>query len=239
MEDSVGIIAAFGAGVLSFLTPCVLPLLPVYIAFMTGMSVAELTAEDRSLKRILAPVLLFVAGFTVVFVALGASASVLGTFLQANKAILDKAAGVLLVILGVVLLDVLPLPWLRGGGVDASRFRRFGPAAAFVLGLAFPFAMGPCAGPVYGSILTLALRRETVAQGAQLLFVYSLGLALPFVLTSLLLSRLTPLLRWLSRHSRGIHRVAGGLLIVAGVLLLFGQFETIGAWLGRFVPSLE
>ncbi len=235
----VGPAAAFVAGLLSFLTPCVLPLVPVYIAFMTGMSLTELTAEDRSIARILGPVLLFVAGFTIVFVGLGASASVLGSFFESNRTLLDGVIGVALILLGIILIDVLPIPWLHGVSVDAARFRRFGPVAAFVLGLAFPLAMGLCAGPVYGPILMLAGTRETAAQGAWLLFVYSLGLALPFVATSLLLNKVTPLLRWLSRHSKGINRFAGVLLVAIGALLLTGRLAEVMAWLGRYLPSLE
>ena len=234
MSTQVSIIAALGAGVVSFLSPCVLPLLPAYISFVTGMSLGELTGEDRRAARILGPVLLFVLGFTLVFVALGASASVLGAMLNANRELLSRAAGVVIAIFGVVLLDVVPLPWLHGGGLNASGFRRFGPWASFALGLAFPFALGPCAGPVYGAILTLAIDTRSVSSGALLLLAYSAGLAIPFIAVSLLLGRLAPTLKWFSRHSRAINRVAGALLVVTGVAMATGLF----GYVARFLQTL-
>ena len=239
MDGSVGIIAAFAAGIVSFLSPCVLPLFPVYISFMTGMTLGELTAEDRTIGRILVPVLLFVAGFPIVFVAMGAGASVLGTFLREYRDVLDRIVGLVLLVFGIVLLDVIPLSFLHGGGLDAARFRKFGPAAAFVFGLAFPFAMGPCAGPVYGAILTLAISRDTVGQAAGLLFVYSLGLAVPFVAASLLLGRMGGALKWLSRHAKSVNRLAGALLVLIGVILLSGQMQRVSAFLNQVLPSIE
>lgn len=239
MYPQVSMIAAFGAGVVSFLSPCVLPLLPAYISFVTGMSLGELTGEDRRATRVLGPVLLFVLGFTLVFVALGASASVLGALLSANRELLSRAAGVVIAIFGVVLLDVVPLPWLHGGGgLNASGFRRFGPWAAVALGLAFPFALGPCAGPVYGAILTLAIDTRSVSSGALLLLVYSAGLAIPFVAVSLLLSRLAPALKWLGRHAKVINRIAGAVLIVMGVAMATGLFGSVARFL-QTLPLLD
>lgn len=234
----VSIIAAFGAGVVSFLSPCVLPLLPAYISFVTGMSLGELTGDDRRAVCILGPVLLFVLGFTVVFVALGASASVLGALLNANRDLLSRLAGVVIVLFGVVLLDVVPLPWLHGGGLNAAGFRRYGPWASFVLGLAFPFALGPCAGPVYGAILTLAIDTRSVSSGALLLLVYSAGLAIPFIAVSLLLGRLTPTLKWLGRRSKLINRVAGALLILTGLAMATGLFGSVARFL-QTLPLLD
>jgi cytochrome c-type biogenesis protein len=234
MNGQVGIVAAFAAGVVSFLSPCVLPLLPAYISFVTGMSLGELTGEDRHAVRILGPVLLFVLGFTLVFVALGASASVLGAMLDANRELLSRSAGVVVAIFGVVLLDVVPLPWLHVGGLNASGLRRFGPWAALALGLAFPFALGPCAGPVYGAILTLAIDTRSVASGALLLLVYSAGLAIPFVAVSLLLGRLASTLKWFGRHARTINRIAGAVLIVMGVAMATGLF----GYVARFLQTL-
>ncbi len=227
--------AAFGAGLISFLSPCVLPLIPAYVSFMTGMSLAELTDGDRRSWRILGPVLLFVAGFSVMFVALGAGASVLGALLNANRILLTRVAGVVMMLLGVILLDVVRIPWLGGGrGVDAASFRKFGPMASFAFGLAFPFAVGPCAGPVYGAILTLAVDSRSVGTGALLLFIYSVGLALPFIAVSLLLDRLTGTMRWLSRHSVLIRRFAGAVLIVMGLAMVTGVIDQVS----RLLQSL-
>lgn len=238
MIAPISLIAAFWAGVISFLSPCVLPLIPAYVSFMTGMSLGELTAGDRRTSRMLVPVLLFVAGFTVVFVALGAGASVLGSVLNANRTALTRAAGIVVFLLGIVLLDIVPLPFLKGGGgIDATVFRRFGGWAALVLGLAFPFALGPCAGPVYGAILTLAVDSRSVAEGSRLLLVYSLGLALPFVVTSLLLDRLAGTLRWFVRHSKTINRVAGAVLVAMGLAMVTGLIDRVAVLL-RAVPFI-
>jgi cytochrome c-type biogenesis protein len=229
----IGVLAAFGAGVVSFLSPCVLPLLPAYISFITGMSLGELKGQDRSVRRVLGPVLLFVLGFTLVFVALGASASVLGALVNANRQVLSRVAGVIVALFGLVLLDVVPLPWVHGG-LDAARFRRFGPWTALMLGVAFPLALGPCAGPVYGAILTLAIDTRSVTSGALLLLVYSAGLAIPFVVLSLLLGRMAVTLTWLARHAKTINRVAGAVLVVTGIAMATGLFS----YAARFLQTL-
>ncbi len=223
----VGLVAAFLAGLVSFLSPCVLPLYPAYISFMTGMSVAELTDEDRHVGRVIVPVALFVAGFTFVFVALGASASALGSVLSANRQLLTRVAGGVIVVMGVLLLDVLPLRLPQLGSIDSRTFARYGRWAALALGIAFPFALGACAGPVYGAILTLAIDARSVGTGALLLFVYSLGLAVPFVVTSLLLERMTVALKWFSRHAKTVNRIAGVILVCMGVAMLFGVFDRL------------
>lgn len=237
MGSQVGIAAAFGAGLVSFLSPCVLPLLPAYVSFMTGLSVAELRGEERSVARVLGPVLLFVAGFTIVFVALGAGASVLGALLNAYKETLTRVAGVVVALFGVVLLDIVPLPFLHGGGIDGARVRAFGPWAALGLGLLFPFALGPCAGPVYGAILTLAVDSRSLGTGALLLLVYSAGLAVPFVAVSLLLGRLAGALAWFSQRSRTLQRVAGAVLVLMGVAMATGLIERAAPLL-RAIPGL-
>jgi cytochrome c-type biogenesis protein len=231
VSPQISLVAAFAAGLVSFLSPCVLPLIPAYISFMTGMSLAELTSPQRRTARLIGPVLLFVTGFTVVFVALGAGASVLGSLLNANRVLLTRAAGVVVFLLGVVLLDMVPLPFLRGGsGIDASTFRRFGGWASLALGLAFPFALGPCAGPVYGAILTLGA-------GSLLLLAYSIGLAVPFILTAVLLDRATVALTWLARRAKVINRIAGVVLVVLGLAMMTGLIDKAGVWL-RAIPFI-
>jgi cytochrome c-type biogenesis protein len=238
VSAQITLAAAFAAGLVSFLSPCVLPLIPAYISFMTGMSLAELTSPDRRAMKLLGPILLFVAGFTVVFVALGAGASVLGSLLNANRVLLTRVAGTIVLLLGVVLLDIVPVPFPRGGtGVNATTFRRFGGWASLVLGLAFPFALGPCAGPVYGAILTLAVDGRSVGAGSLLLLVYSIGLALPFIATALLLDRATVALKWLSHHSKLINRIAGAVLVAMGLAMITGLIDQAGVWL-RAIPVI-
>ncbi|TLM80348.1 MAG: cytochrome c biogenesis protein CcdA [Actinobacteria bacterium] len=238
MGANVGAAAAFGAGLVSFLSPCVLPLIPAYLSFITGLSLAELGSGDRRVLDVLGPVLLFVAGFTLVFVGSGASASVLGQLLSRHQALLQRIAGAVIVLLGVYLLDVVRVPWLTGLHVDPARARSFGRGASFVLGLLFPFALGTCAGPVYGAILMLAADAGTVSTGVLLLGAYAAGLAVPFVAVGLLFGRLSGALRALQRHAKAINRGAGVVLIVTGALMLLGRFEQLGLWLGSVLPSV-
>jgi len=239
MPDLLPLLAAAGAGFLTFLSPCVLPLIPGYVAFMTGMSAAELSSEDRRVSEVLAPSLLFVAGFSVVFVALGASASAVGSFLSANRQLFETLAGAAIVLLGVLMLGIVKVPWLYGEArFEMGKARRFGSLAALVMGMAFAFGWSPCVGPILGSILMIAADGAEVGRGALLLGVYSLGLGVPFVLVALMLGRVRPLLSWLNRHAMAINRAAGVVLIVLGVLILAGWLAPVVGFLSRFVPKL-
>lgn len=240
MAGSIGFVAAFVAGVLSFLSPCVLPLIPAYLSFLTGLTTAELQASERPVARVLVPSLLFVAGFSFVFVALGASASALGGLMRQYQSVVEQAAGVLVFAFGFFMTGVIKVPWLYGEArLDLNRTRSFGQAAAFVMGAAFAAGWTPCVGPVLGSILTLSASTGSVGQGAALLLVYSLGLGLPFIAVAVLFGRITPLLKWLNRHSLIINRVAGVLLMVVGLLIFTGQLGRLASWLTGALPALE
>lgn len=231
--------AAFGAGVLTFLSPCVLPLIPGYVAFVTGMTTAELSYGDRRWRSILVPSLLFVLGFTVVFVALGASASALGSFFASNRLLLQRAAGAIVMLLGFFMLGIVRVPWLYGEArFEMGKARRFGPLAALVMGMAFAFGWSPCVGPILGSILMLAANSAEVTRGVALLATYSLGLGVPFVAVALLLGRITPLLLWLKRRAILINRVAGGVLMAVGLLILTGWIGPVVGFLSEFVPKI-
>ena len=239
MSDTASLFAALGAGFITFLSPCVLPLIPGYIAFMTGMSSAELTAEDRKISTILVPSLLFVLGFSIVFVALGASASAVGSFLKQYSDVLEKVAGVIIMLLGFFMLGIIKAPWLYGEArFEMQKAKRFGGFAALLMGMAFAFGWSPCVGPVLGSILMVAANSAEVGRGALLLAVYSLGLGVPFVLVALLLGRVNPVLNWLNRHALIINRVAGGVLMVLGLLILTGWIGPVVGWLSMFIPKL-
>lgn len=239
MNDTVSLLAALGAGVVTFLSPCVLPLIPGYVAFMTGMSAAELSDDRRRTSAVLVPALLFVAGFTIVFVALGASASALGGFLSDNRQLLETVAGVLVIALGFFMLGIIKVPWLYGEArFEMNKARRFGSAAALVMGMAFAFGWSPCVGPILGSILMMAASSAEVGRGALLLGAYSLGLGVPFVAVALLLGRVKPLLSWLNRHALVINRVAGAVLIVLGVLIVTGWIGTVVGFLSRYIPKI-
>jgi cytochrome c-type biogenesis protein len=241
--DPVGVLVAFGAGILSFLSPCVLPLVPGYVSMVTGMSAAELEASpDADAGRQLGPLLrgigLFVGGFTVVFVALGAAASGLGHVLGTHKQELTTISGVVVIVLGaILLLGALPsVAWARLGTGTTSGLtrvvaeRRFqvrpsalGAWAAPVMGMAFAFAWTPCIGPVLAGVTALAATKSTLAGGVLLLFAYSLGLGVPFLITGLAFGRLTSLYARARRGLWIVHLVGGAILVAFGVLLVTGQ----------------
>ncbi len=240
MSESIGIVAAFLAGVMSFLSPCVIPLIPAYLSFITGFTPAELSDKKLGIKAVLVPSLLFVAGFSFVFVALGASASVLGGFFSEYRELLVQLSGILVFVLGFFMLGVIKVPWLYGEArFEMGKARSFGRAAAFVVGAAFAFGWTPCVGPILGSILALAGSTGSVAQGALLLLAYSLGLGVPFILTALLFGKLRTTLGWLNRHALIINRVAGVLLMTVGVLIFSGQLGRLAGWLTSVLPSIE
>lgn len=240
MSGSVGFAAAFAAGLVSFLSPCVLPLIPAYLSFMTGLTNTELSDEQRATARVMAPALLFVAGFSLVFVGLGASASVLGQFLVQYRDIAEKVGGLLVAAFGVLMLGVIKVPWLYGEArVDMARSRRFGRAAAFVMGMSFAAGWTPCVGPILAAILGLAGTSGDAGRGALLLLAYSLGLGVPFLAVALLFERTQPLLRWLNRHSLVMNRVAGVMLVAIGLLIFSGRLAALATWLTKVVPTFS
>jgi cytochrome c-type biogenesis protein len=231
-----GIVTAFAAGLVSFLSPCVLPMVPGYVSFLTGIAEPR-EGSVRSPAGLVVSSLLFVAGFTAVFVVLGSTASVAGMALAPYRFFLSRAAGLLIIGFGVIMLGVLKLPGLyREVRIDPARARGRGRWSAPALGAAFAFGWTPCVGPVLGSILLLAGSGTSLGTGALLLVSYSLGLGVPFIVFAVFLGRLTPLLRWLERHSTVVSRVGGGVLIIFGMLLLTGTLPYVTALVGRVVP---
>lgn len=232
----VGFFIALSAGVLSFLSPCVLPLVPSYLSFVTGMSVEEMEGgADRSRTMIHAG--LFVTGFTLVFVLLGASASFLGQFFRAYDLWVARIGGVVILLLGLHLTGVLKFaPLLREARLHVAD-RPVGRMGAVFVGMAFGAGWTPCIGPVLGGILTFAYVQETFWTGVGLLFVYSLGLAIPFILTALALDRFLVGFARFRRFLPAVQVASGGLLIVLGVLLITGSFTLLTGWLVQFTPD--
>lgn len=238
--QGIGLAVAFAAGLLSFLSPCVLPLIPSYVTFVTGMSLDELTAgEDRTRARraVLVHGSLFVLGFTIVFVTLGASATFLGSLFAYASRWVERIGGALLMLFGLYLLGLLRLPGAaREWRVHLSD-KPLGYMGTVLVGVTFGAGWTPCIGPVLGGILTLAATRGSVSDGVALLLVYSLGLAIPFLLAALLMERflasrrrIGPWLPWLSRLS-------GALLLIVGVLMLSGSFTALTSMLARWTPD--
>lgn len=223
---------ALVAGVISFTSPCCLPLMPGYLSYVSG--VAGNGSEAVAVKaRVVGAALLFVAGFAVVFTLLGASASVLGFFLLRNRQTLIKIAGVLVIVMGLLTVGVIRIPFLyREFRIDLRRIRP-GPLGAVPLGMAFAIGWTPCIGPVLAGILTAAAATQSVGRGAALLFVYSLGLGIPFILLALGYTREGRFVGWLRRHGRAIEWVGGMILIAMGILMITGQ------WLRLFTPLIR
>lgn len=237
----VSLLAAFGAGMISFLSPCVLPLVPAYLSIVTGVSVAELqereTAREQRLK-VMRGVGLFMVGFTVVFVLLGASAATVGKFLVRHQRPFEIVFGVVIIVFGVFLAGVVRPMWLE----RERRFRvgdSLGGWGAPVMGMAFAFGWTPCIGPILGGVLTVAAASASVGRGIALLVAYAIGLGVPFLLAGLALSEMSRVFGWFKRHSRIINAVAGAIMIVFGLLMVFGKVtwlsqQIIGVmdWLG-------
>ena len=230
MTPTLGV--AFVAGVLSFLSPCVLPLVPTYLAYIGGSGAAKRALVLRNAA-------LFVLGFSLVFIAMGASASALGSVLREHRSVLMIVGGVLVIAFGLVMLGVIRLPFLyrdtrRPLGADANPQTPWG---AVALGSAFAFAWTPCIGPVLGAILTIAGASGTLTTGVGLLAVYSLGLAVPFMLAALAFEPFLRMSRGLRPYLPWFERVAGGLLVVIGIMMVTGTFTVLNNLLLRLTPE--
>lgn len=251
---------ALGAGVLSFLSPCVLPIVPPYLAYMGGISMQEFTTTGRTQRRAILPALFFVMGLSTVFLMLGFTASTMGNLFLRNAELFGQIAGVVVIAFGLHFLGVYRFLGARLSGVLAtggtappgflsasflSRDYRFdagdrGGSAlgAYVLGLAFAFGWTPCIGPVLGMILTMAASEATVARGTALLGVYAVGLGIPFLLAALFVQRSMAVMNRLKRHMALIERIMGALLLFVGIALVTGAFSAFSWWLLEQFPAM-
>ncbi len=233
-------LVAFLAGLLSFLSPCVLPLVPGYVSLMSGVSVERLRqGGSGGTGAVLIHSLLFVLGLSTVFVAMGTSASAVGQFLRAHLPVLVRFAGVLIILLGIFMLGLLRIPALYRVARFQSNLRP-GKLGAFLLGLSFAFCWTPCIGPILAAILLLAATKATIAQGVFLLSLYSLGLGVPFLLTAVGINSFLNFYQGLRRYLNWVERAAGVLLIGVGVLLVANQFNWLASqfgFLNRFSPE--
>ncbi len=221
LHSPLGFVVAFAAGTASFLSPCVLPLVPGYLSLMSGVGATELAVGTRTQRsRLLRATLLFVAGFTVVFVALGATASTVGQLLKHHQRGLDQIAGVAIIAMGVVLCGLVTPRFLQQERRFSVRPSELGSWAPPVMGMAFAFGWSPCIGPALAGVLSLASSEGTLGRGVGLLVAYSLGLGLPFVLAGVAFGRLGAVFALVRRHFRLVNMVAGSILIAFGVLLL-------------------
>jgi cytochrome c-type biogenesis protein len=218
------ILLAFAAGLVSFLSPCVLPLVPGYLATVSGLSPDELRSTSRvQLRAVLIRAGLFILSFSAIFVALGMTATGLGQTLSDNRSALEKVAGITIIVMGALFVIALFVPMLNREWHADAIMRRAGRGGPLMAGAAFAIAWTPCVGPALASILGLAATSGTVAQGGGLLAVYSAGLAVPFLITAIAFNRATTAFAWVKRHYAVINGVAGVLLISIGVLVLTGE----------------
>jgi cytochrome c-type biogenesis protein len=242
-------LAAFIAGVLSFISPCVLPLIPGYLSYISGLTLDEMqgtggasaVAVARSRRRVLIASIFFILGFSVVFVSLGAAASAIGQYLLApgtgRLRLVTKVAGAVVIVFGLHTMGVLRIDWLYSEKrVQVERKPR-GVFGAFVVGLAFAFGWTPCIGPILSGILAIAASKNTVGQGIQLLAVYSLGLGIPFLITALAINHFFAAFAKIRRHYHKIEIVSGLLLVAIGVLIFTDRFTIIARWLAPYLPT--
>lgn len=237
METQISFGIAFAAGILSFLSPCVLPLIPGYISFLSGVSLKDLK-DGKHHKKVLLKAgwtsVFFVAGFSAVFIALGASASFVGKLLSDNIVIFTKIAGILIAILGVHMTGILSIGWLNYQKGFSVKNYSPGPVGAFLIGMAFGFGWTPCVGPLLAAILAIAATQETMAKGMALLFVYSLGLGIPFIATGFAVGAFMKFLEKYKKFIRAGEIITGILLVVIGILIFTGSFSV----LLQFVPPV-
>jgi cytochrome c-type biogenesis protein len=230
------------AGFLSFLSPCVLPLVPPYLCFLGGTTFDQLTGEDETPSHVYQTVVLssvaFVLGFTTVFVILGATATVLGQLVVENLPLLAKFAGVIIIIAGLHFLGVIHIPILHREARYHADTRPAGLVGAYVIGLAFAFGWTPCIGPVLGAILAVAAGEDSVRQGVSLLFVYSLGLGIPFILAAVAIRPFMNALQRFKGHVATVEKVMGAFLVLTGILFLTNSMTLIAGWILRTFPFL-
>lgn len=253
MTAELSYLTAFLAGLISFLSPCVLPLVPPYLCYMAGVSLdtltqpkaadggaAAVTADDHSIvaaeTRIILPALAFVAGFSLVFTALGAGASTIGAFLRSQMDVLAMIAGVAIIVMGLHFLGLFRIGFLY----REARFQSSGSgvAGSFAMGLAFAFGWTPCIGPVLGAIFAVAGARDSVGEGAALLGAYSAGLGVPFLLAAMFVGPFMAFLTRFRRHVGTVEKVMGGLLVITGILFLTGSMQNFSFWLLEKFPAL-
>jgi cytochrome c-type biogenesis protein len=236
MEENVTLLAAFGAGLLSFISPCVLPLIPGYLSYVSGVSLDEMRAPLAVRRRVLLTSLAFVLGFSIVFIALGASASALGQFLMSKLTILGRIAGAIVIIFGLHTMGILRIEWLYQEKRVQTNRQPVGFVGAILVGAAFAFGWTPCLGPILAGILAIAAGQDTVGQGVRLLSAYSLGLGVPFFAAALAIDRFFDAFAKIRRHYHKVELVSGALLVVIGVLIFTDRFTIIVQWLSPYLP---
>jgi len=234
---------ALGAGILSFLSPCVLPLVPPYLCFLGGVTIDQMTDDENDqsramTKRVFAAAIFFVLGFSTVFISLGATASALGQMVADYLDILSKAAGVIIIILGIHFIGIFKIPFLNRDTRVQTNTQPASLFGAYIIGLAFAFGWTPCVGPVLAAILFVAGSEDSVTYGTSLLAAYSAGLGVPFLIAALAVKPFMGFMRKFRSHMQTLERIIGVLLVLTGILFLTGRFSDLSYWLLENVPAL-
>jgi len=244
MVENPTFLAAFAAGVLSFISPCVLPLIPGYLSYISGLTLDEMQGTGdgamslgAARRRVLVASTFFILGFSFVFICFGAAASVVGQYMLERQRLLAKIAAVIVIVFGLHTMGVLRIGWLyseKRVQVEKKPTSLFG---AFFVGLAFAFGWTPCIGPILAGILAIAGTQQTVGQGVQLLAVYSAGLGLPFLLTAFAINQFFTVFKRIRKHYHLIEIISGLLLVLIGLLIFTNRFTLIAKWLTPYLPT--
>lgn len=226
MSQQVSLFIAFLAGLATFFTPCVLPLIPVYISFISGLSLEELTTDKgaKNSRRVMVNIVLFILGFSFIFITLGASASTIGKVIIKNQKVLRIIGGAVIILFGLHILGLFKIRFLEQEKRIQLKARPVHGLGSFIVGVAFAIGWTPCIGPILGSILTFAAAQDTLNKGVLLLASYSLGMALPFFLTGLAVHKFLNIFNKFKKYFKIASAITGGLLIIAGLSLLTGWF---------------
>ena len=237
----VSFITAFLAGIISFVSPCVLPLVPGYLSFMSGVSIDDIKGQGKKgvLKKVTLNTIFFVLGFSLVFIAFGATATALGQFLGQNKTLISRIAGILVIVFGLHFMGVFRIKWLLYEKRLEAQTKGAGYLSSFLIGFAFAFGWTPCIGPILAGILTLASAQESVWQGVLLLAVYSAGLGIPFLITGLAFNSFLSVSSRIKRHFRVVEAIGGGLLVIVGLLLVTNSFGLLSGYIAQLFPWLN
>ena len=242
--ENVTLFAAFVAGILSFISPCVLPLIPGYLSFVSGVTLDDMRGTSSAAvapvgarRRAVTMSVAFVLGFSLVFISLGASATAIGTLLMEHLSLLGKIAGVVIILFGLHMMGVLRIGWLYNEKRMQTSGKPAGFFGAMLVGIAFAFGWTPCIGPILAAILAVAATQDSVGEGVKLLAVYSAGLGVPFIATSLAINQFFAASARIRKHYHTIEIVSGVLLVVVGVLIFTNRFTIIAQFLTPYLPT--
>lgn len=240
VSENITILTAFFFGLLSFISPCVLPIIPGYISFISGHTLDDLKGDNSSAARaVMLNSLVFIAGFTLIFVLMGAAATTIGQVLNDNLNLISKIAGFIIIIFGFHMIGIFKIGFLNYEKRFHLQEKKLGILGSFAVGAAFAFGWTPCIGPVLAGILAIASQQETVMQGIMLLFVYSLGLGIPFFLTAVSINKFFTLFNRIKKHFHTIEVIGGVMLVAVGILMMTNYLTIIASYLSKWFPFLN